>query len=52
MPESQGDVNMLHHTDMIANVTLDAALGIDYIHLSRSSGRWMIMNVIWEMPSN
>ena len=46
------DVTILHHTDMIANVKLDAAWGIDYIHLSRNSGKWMIMNVIWEMPSN
>ena len=44
-------VKVLHHTDMIANVKLDAAWGIDYIHLSRESGKWMIMNVIWEMPS-
>ena len=44
-------VNVLDHTDMIANVKLEAAWGIDYIHLSRNSGKWMIMNVIWEMPS-
>jgi hypothetical protein len=36
---------------MIATVKLDAAWGIDYIHLSNNSGKWMIMNVIWEMPS-
>jgi hypothetical protein len=45
------EVSILHHTDMIANVKLDAAWGMDYIHLSRNSGKWMIMNVIWEMPS-
>ena len=45
------NVSILDHTDMIANVKLDAAWGIDYIHLSRNSGKWMIMNVIWEMPS-
>ena len=44
-------VAILHHTDMIATVKLDAAWGIDYIHLSRNSGKWMIMNVIWQMPS-
>lgn len=48
---SPRDVEILHHTDMIANVKLDAAWGTDYIHLSRNSGKWMIMNVIWEMPS-
>lgn len=44
-------VKVLHNTDTIANVKLDAAWGIDYIHLSKHSGKWMIMNVIWEMPS-
>lgn len=44
-------VQVLDNTDMIANVKLDAAWGIDYIHLSRHSGQWMIVNVIWEMPS-
>ena len=48
---SPREVTILHNTDMIANVKLDAAWGIDYIHLSRKSGKWMIMNVIWEMPS-
>lgn len=48
---SPRDVKILHHTDMIATVKLDAAWGMDYIHLSRNSGKWMIMNVIWEMPS-
>ena len=46
------EVTILHNTDMIANVKLDAAWGIDYIHLSRMSGKWMIMNVIWEMGSH
>jgi hypothetical protein len=48
---SPRDVEILHHTDTIANVKLDAAWGIDYIHLTRHSGKWMIINVIWEMPS-
>ena len=48
---SARDVKILHHTDMIATVKLDAAWGMDYIHLSRKSGKWMIVNVIWEMPS-
>ncbi|MDJ0758388.1 MAG: nuclear transport factor 2 family protein [Woeseiaceae bacterium] len=49
---SARDVTILHHTDMIANVRLDAAWGMDYIHLTRESGKWMIINVIWEMPSS
>ena len=45
-------VTILDHTGMIANVKLDAAWGIDYIHLTKFSGQWMIMNVIWEMGSH
>ena len=45
-------VTILDHTDMIANVKLDAAWGIDYIHLTKTSGEWMIVNVIWEMSSH
>ena len=40
-------VTILDHTDMIANVKLEAAWGIDYIHLTKISGEWMIMNIIW-----
>ncbi len=45
-------VTILHHSDMIANVMLEAAWGIDYIHLTKTSGEWMIINVIWEMGSH
>jgi hypothetical protein len=45
-------VTILDHTDMIANVKLEAAWGIDYIHLTKYSGEWMIINVIWEMGSH
>lgn len=45
-------VTILEHTDMIANVKLEAAWGIDYIHLTKNSGQWMIINVIWEMGSH
>ena len=45
-------VTILDHTDMIANVKLEAAWGIDYIQLTKFSGRWMIINVLWEMGSH
>ena len=45
-------VTILEHTQMIATVKLEAAWGIDYIHLTKNSGDWMIINVIWEMPSH
>ncbi len=49
---SSRKVTILDHTDMIANVKLEAAWGIDYIHLTKISGNWMIINVIWEMESH
>ncbi len=49
---SPRQVTILDRTDTIANVKLDAAWGIDYIHLTKISGEWMIMNVIWEMGSH
>jgi len=45
-------VTILDRTDMIANVKLEAAWGIDYIHLTKITGEWMIVNVIWEMSSH
>jgi hypothetical protein len=45
-------VTILEHSDMIANVKLEAAWGIDYIHLTKFSGEWMIINVIWEMGAH
>ncbi len=45
-------VTILDHTAMIANVKLEAAWGIDYIQLTKHSGSWMIVNVIWEMSSH
>lgn len=46
---SPREVTVLNRTDLIATVKLTAAWGIDYIHLSKFSGEWVIMNVIWEM---
>ena len=46
------EVTVLDHTDLIANVKLQAAWGIDYIQLTKHSGRWLIINVLWEMPSH
>lgn len=45
-------VAILDHSPMIANVKLEAAWGVDYIHLTKFSGEWMILNIIWEMGSH
>jgi hypothetical protein len=46
------EVEILDHTDMIANVKLTAAWGIDYIHLVKTDDGWMIMNVVWQMAAH
>jgi len=46
---SPREVTILGHSDLIASVKLDAAWGVDYIHLTKFGGEWMIMNVIWQM---
>ena len=49
---SPREVTILDHTDMIANVKLTAAWGIDYIHLVKTDDGWMIMNVVWQMAAH
>ena len=34
--------------DRTASAKLTAAWGIDYFHLAKLDGRWMIMNVLWQ----
>jgi hypothetical protein len=34
--------------DKTASVKLVAAWGIDYMHLAKLDGRWMIVNVMWQ----
>ena len=34
--------------DKIATAKLEAKWGIDYFHLSKENGKWMIVNVLWQ----
>ncbi len=34
--------------DQTATVKLSAHWGVDYMHLARVQGKWMIMNVLWQ----
>ena len=34
--------------DKTASVKLTASWGIDYMHLAKLDGKWMIMNVLWQ----
>lgn len=36
--------------DQTASVKLTAQWGIDYMHLAKFDGKWMIINVLWQSP--
>lgn len=51
--ERQQDVTVLDVFENAASAKVIAAGWIDYLHLSRFNGRWVIVNVLWEMkPGN
>ena len=41
-------IEILDVLDKTATAKLTAIWGIDYFHLVRADGRWMIMNVLWQ----
>ncbi len=41
-------VTILDQLDMTAAVKLEAAWGIDYIHLAKFDGEWKMLQVIWQ----
>ena len=43
-------VTILDLLDQTASVKLTAQWGVDYLHLARYDGRWMIVNVLWQTP--
>lgn len=47
--ERQQDVVVLDVFENAASAKVIASTWIDYLHLSRFNGRWMIVNVLWEM---
>ena len=47
--ERQSDVNVLDVFENAASVKVVAAAWIDYLHLVKWNGRWLIVNVLWEM---
>ena len=42
------EIEILDRLDTTAVARLDAEWGIDFFHLAKVDGRWMIMNVIWQ----
>ena len=47
--DRQQDVIVLDVFENAASAKVIASTWIDYLHLSRFNGRWVIVNVLWEM---
>ena len=47
--EQQKDVTILDVTGGAATVKLEMRDWVDYMHIGKFNGRWVIVNVLWEM---
>lgn len=47
--QQRKDVRLLDVFQNTASVRVDAATWIDYLHLVKWQGRWVILNVLWEV---
>lgn len=48
-PDRRSDVEILDIFQNAASARIDAGGWIDYLHLVRWHGQWMIINVLWEV---
>jgi hypothetical protein len=46
--QQRKDVRILDIFGNTASVRVDASGWIDYMHIAKWNGRWVIMNVLWE----
>ena len=46
--ESPKKITVFDVLDKIATAKVEALWGIDYFHLAKINGRWMIINVLWQ----
>ena len=46
--EAPKEIELLDVMDQTATVKLSAHWGVDYMHLAKQDGRWMIVNVLWQ----
>jgi hypothetical protein len=44
------EITVLEVLDQTATAKLVAEWGIDYFHLAKFDGKWMIINVLWQSP--
>ncbi len=49
LEKQQKDVTILDVYENSASVKIVAADWIDYLHVSKVEGKWLIVNVLWEM---
>jgi hypothetical protein len=47
--KQQKDVNILDVFENAVSVKLVASNWIDYLHIAKFNGRWVIINVLWEL---
>ncbi|HEU4634423.1 MAG TPA: nuclear transport factor 2 family protein [Flavisolibacter sp.] len=47
-PESPKRITVFDVLDKIATAKVEALWGIDYFHLAKVNGKWMIINVLWQ----
>ena len=46
--QQRSDVRILDIFQNTASVRVDAGAWVDYLHMVRWNGRWVILNVLWE----
>ena len=44
------EVTVLDILDQTASVKVVAVWGVDYMHLAKYEGKWMIVNILWQSP--
>jgi hypothetical protein len=44
------EIVVLDVSDQTASVKLTAVWGVDYMHLAKYDGKWMIVNILWQSP--
>ena len=47
--QRKSDVRILDVYGNAASVRVQAATWVDYMHVAKSNGRWVIVNVLWEL---
>jgi hypothetical protein len=47
--ERRSEVRILDVYGNAASVRVQAATWVDYMHIAKSNGRWVIVNVLWEV---